>query len=287
MEDGLPGWPALVGKHSIVASAAVVLIPVDEGQLQLCHLRQNLWIGVARCTELLGHVGGDSLDLLGTTSHLLELTLQVELRVLLNLYAEVIEWLDRCVASQEVEWTRTETEHLQVAHADDDAGNVTEVGQFLDGLLWCNVWILRNIDTQTAHTDVVAEVEHAAQRVTTVGGEVGLALFLGSQHHSWALELLDEHGGWTLWTEVAEEHADGVDAILLSPCQGLHRVILVLDGDRTVVHFWKVSLAHLSHEGGQTGLRQGDREAVTAYTYDTQFHNRLIDHCCFEFVIRI
>ena len=58
---------------------------------------------------------------------LLESLEQVELRVLLNLNVEVIEGTDRSVTSEEVVWTRTEADDLQVLQTNDSASDWQEL----------------------------------------------------------------------------------------------------------------------------------------------------------------
>ena len=248
-EYRLPSRPALVCEYCIVASALVVLIPVEDGKLQLSHLVDDFWVSVA-WTELFLHVFCNSGNLCLAGSNLLILTFHVELRVLLYLNAEVIERLDRSVAGKEVERTRTETDDLEVLDADDYAGDVAEVGELLDSFVWVYVRILRNIYLEAAETYAVWEIEHAAKCVTTVRCKVCLALFLCCKNHGWTLELLYEHGRRTFRTKVSEEHADSVDAIVVSPLEGIHGVNFVLDDYRTVINFRESSLTNFIHKSG-------------------------------------
>lgn len=89
----------------------MVLSPVEKGELKLCHPWQKGLIVLA-LAHLLTHVLADLRD----TRVVLMLTVadeQVELGVLLHLYTQLIESLDRSVASKEVLWTRTEGDNLQ------------------------------------------------------------------------------------------------------------------------------------------------------------------------------
>ena len=45
---------------------------------------------------------------------LVECLEQVKLRVLLDLYAEVVKLFDRCITCKEVQWTWTKADDLQV-----------------------------------------------------------------------------------------------------------------------------------------------------------------------------
>ena len=98
-----------------------------------------------------------------------------------------------------------------------------------------------------------------------------------------ALELLDEHRRRAFGTEVAEEHAAGVDAFLARPGERLHRVRLVFDRDRAVDEC-ELRLLRLGHDGGDALLGEGRGEAVAADADECELNDRLIDHFCFPLI---
>ena len=88
---------------------------LSRADLELGQLVQEVGVGVAGA-ELPGHVGGDRLDL-GIALGLAEDVVEVELAVLHDLDAEVVERLDRRVAGQEILRPRAEGEDLELRQA--------------------------------------------------------------------------------------------------------------------------------------------------------------------------
>ena len=282
VEARLERRPALVGEDCELGRAALLFVPVHERELELRKLGQEIRIR-ALGAELLLHVLRNGVDLGFPRRHLVEVLEEVEFGVLLNVHAEVEERLNRRVAREEVVGAGTKAEHLEVLDAEDDAGDVGEVLELLDGALRVDDGILWNIDFEAPKPDVVAEVEDAAERIAAVGLEDGPVLLLRGKDHRGAAELLDEHGGRALGAEVAEEHAARVDAFLARPLERLHRVDLVLDRDRAV-NDGELGLLRLRHHGGDALLGEGGGEAVTADADDGEFYLGLIDHFCFPLV---
>ena len=99
-EIALESRPALVGEDAVLRRAEVRLHELEQGHLELGQLVEDVGVVVAGA-EFLGHVGGDGLDL-GIALGLAEDVVEVELAVLHDLDAEVVEGLDRRVAGQEV-----------------------------------------------------------------------------------------------------------------------------------------------------------------------------------------
>ena len=277
MERRLEGRPALVREDRVLGRTALVLVPVHERKLELRELREEIRIRTV-LAELLLHVLHDRIDLGRARRHLVEVLEEVELGVLLDVDAEVEERLDRRVAGEEVLGTRTEAEHLEVLDAVDHARDLDEVLDLRDRPLRIDVRVLGDVDLETAQAAVVAEVQHAAERIAAVAREHRLVLLAERNHHRRHLHLLDEERRGTFRTEVAEEHAAGVDAFLARPRERLDRVVLVLDRNRAVDDARHLRLLELGHDGRQTLLRQRRREAVAADANDTQLDNRLIVH---------
>ena len=80
---------------------------------------------------------------------------QVELRVLLYLYAEFIQALDRSVAGEEVLRTWTEGDNLQALETEDDASHGNELSHHLSHFLCCAYRILGDIALEVAHAEVI------------------------------------------------------------------------------------------------------------------------------------
>ena len=197
---------------------------------------------------------------------------QVELRVLLDLDADLVEALDRGVAGKEVLRARAEGDDLEVAHADDHAGHGHKVLNHLGDLGGGADRIGGDVGGEVTHAQVVAAVEHATVGVATTVHKIAIALG-GSHAHRGAVELLDEQGLRGLGTEVAEEHDERVGASSDGLSEGRLDVGLGLDG---LLHLDGVDaeLGRLGGHGGATTLGELDREAVARDGDDAELHVR-------------
>ena len=261
------GGPALVGEGHVLPGALVVLGPVQEGELKLGHPLQQVGVDPRH----LGlHVGGHLGDALVTGVGLIGHQ-QVQLGVLLDLHAQLIEALDGGVAGEEVLGPGTEGDDLQVFDADDGPGDGNEVTDHVGALLGGTHGVLGQVGLQVAHAQVIGAVEHAAVGVAAAIDHVAIALG-GGHVHGGAVELLAQQGLGGLGAEVAQEDHQGVDAVGLHVLQGLEGVQLVLHGDGALVETLAVSRDDvLPALGGQ-----GDGEAVPGDRDDAQLDFRNI-----------
>ncbi len=90
------------------------------------------------------------------------------------------------------------------------------------------------MDGEAAQARVVGEVKESAKGVATVVRQHVRILLLGRNGHGGAAELLDEERRGSLWAEVAEENANGVDALGAHPVESPEGIVLVLDYDGAV-----------------------------------------------------
>ena len=93
------------------------LYPVKQGQLVLCKLLKDLGLLVTGA-QLVSHflnLCGDSL----ISGMLVEGLKQIQLGVLLDLNAEIVKLLDRCITCKEVQRSGTEGNDLQIGKSDD------------------------------------------------------------------------------------------------------------------------------------------------------------------------
>ena len=190
---------------------------------------------------------------------------QVELRVLLHLYAQFIETLDGGVAGEEVLGTRTEGDNLQPPQTDDHAGNGHKLGHHAGHLFGRSHGIFRDIALQFAHAQIIGAVQHAAVGVATTVDHVAVAL--GSGHkHAGAVEIFGDERLGSLGSEVAKEHHEGVATGLFHLGHGLEHVLLVLHGGGTIEEFALIGLHDVLAALG----RQGNGETVTAHGDDAE-----------------
>ena len=255
--------PALVRHHDVLRAAAVLLDPVQERQLVLREPRQDAGHLVARA-QLGLHLRDLRRDARVALVLLVRLE-QVELGVLLDVDAQLKQRRDRRVAGQKVKWPRAERDDLQVLQPQQRAGDrgefedhVRALGRGADG-------IFGNVGRDAAELQVVARVEHAAERVAPVAGEHGGVLLRRRDVHDRACELLRDQRLRALGAKVAQIDDQRVDAGAAEVLVGLHDVAVdaALDDDRALI-----DLAALFADGRDDGpaarLRKRDREAVAA-----------------------
>ncbi len=134
--------------------------PVQQGQFELRHPGQQVGVILA-LAHLGGHVGTDVGDA-GIVGMGLVGDQQVQLGVLLDLHAQLIQTLDGGVAGEEVLGTRAEGDDLQVLHAQDGPGDGHELGDLVRQFLGSAHGVLGDVGAQVAHAQVVGAVQHAA-----------------------------------------------------------------------------------------------------------------------------
>ncbi len=267
--------PALVGKCHILACTLVLLSPVKERKLELCHTSAHLRV-VFAFAHFLSHVFADRRDTRIVLMCLVSYE-EVKLGVLLNLNAKLIETLDGSVAGEEVLRTRSEGNNLKILDTDDSAGDRNEVSNHLRNVISGSYRILRNIALEVAHSEVVGAVQHTAVSIAAAVDHV--AVTLGSSHeHYGAVEVLSDQSLGSLGTEVAEENYKCVALSLLNILNRLEHIKLVLHSYGTLIEVTLVS----SLDSGASLLGQNDREAVTANGNNTEFHYRNIVHSKYQ-----
>ena len=217
----------------------MLLCPVEQCKFELCHAAAERRI-VAAFAHFLCHILANSIDAWVVLVLLVSYE-QVELRVLLYLYAEFIQALDRSVAGEEVLRTRTEGDNLQALETKDDASYGNELCHHLSHFLCCTYRILRDIALEVAHAEVVRAVEHTAISVATAIDHVAVA-FCSCNKHARTIEVLCDKGFWSLRTEVAKEYNESVAASLFHFSYSLEHVFLVFYCSLAVKKLTLVSL---------------------------------------------
>ena len=204
---------------------------------------------------------------------------QVELGVLLNVDAQLEQGGDGGVAGEEVEGTGAEGDDLQVAQAQQGAGDGRELLDHVGALLGGADGVFRNVSLDAAELQVVRCVQHAAECVAAVAGQNADVLLSGSDVHGGPVEQFCNGGFRTLGAEVAEEDGQRVDAGLLEVLVGFHDVCVnaALDDDgalidviATVLQRFNDCLAAL--------FGQSDREAVAADCNNAHLDLRNVVH---------
>ena len=195
---------------------------------------------------------------------LVECLKQVELGVFLDLHAEVVELLDRRVAGEEVHRTRTEGDDLQVFQPDDRARDGEEFVHEVGAVCRVAHGIFRNVRLHAAQLEIVACVEHAAERVAAVADKTVASFLSSSAEHDGTVEILSEHRLRDLRTEVAEVDAEGVAFVLFEVFDRFQHLDLALhDADGTFIDVRSPVLCLVRVDQSLTPVhREGFREAV-------------------------
>ena len=260
------GGPALVGKGHILPGALVLLRPVQQRQLKLCHALQK--IGIDLAVHFVLHIGNNLGNPLvtgmGFVGHQ-----QIQLGVFFDLHAQLVQTLDGGIAGEEVLGTGAKGDDLQIFHTDDGPGDRNELPDHLGALFGSAHGVLRDISLQMAHAQIIGAVQHAAVGVAAAIDQVAVAL--GSGHiHGGAVKFLAQQGLGGLGAEVAQEHHQGVDTGFLHVRQSRQSVLLVLHGDGALVD----PLAVSSHDVLPPLGGKGDGEAVPGDRDDAKLYFR-------------
>ena len=244
----------------------MVLGPVEQGQLKLRHAGQQIGV-IVPLAHLGGHVGADVRD--ARVARMLFVgNEQVKLGVFLDLNTQLIQTLDGRIAGKEVLRARTEGDDLQVAHAQNRAGNRHKLGHFVRDLFGSADGILRNVTFQMAHAEVVGAVQHTAVRISAAIDHIAVAL--GCRYeHAGAVEVLGNQRFGGLGAEVAQKHSQCIAACGGDFGHSFLHVVLVLDSGLALVEVSALGGAGGSN-GGAALLAQRDGKTVTADGDDAQ-----------------
>ncbi len=282
-EHRLESGPALRRQRDVLSIALVRLDPVLQRQLILGQPRQDLRLLVA-ASEILLHILHHIRDPL-VALMVQEGLIQIELGVLLDLYAQIVKLLDRRIAREEILRARTEGNDLQILKCIDRPRHRKEVVDHVRALLRVAHRVLRNIRLHVAELQVVARVQHAAVGVAAVARKDGDVLLRRRAEHLRSVEVLRKQRLGDLRPEVAEVDAERVAVMSLDVGQRVDHVDLALDdGDRTLVDILRVILFRIGlHERLSSRLRKRSREAVAAHADDADFDFRCIIHLILSF----
>ena len=161
---------------------------------------------------------------------------QIQFRVLFNLYADIVKLLDRCVAGQEVQRSRSEADDLQVIQSDHGSCDRLEFMDHVRTLLSGSHRILRDIGFHIAQFQIVAGIEHAAVRIAAALYEIILCFFRSRHEHLRSLEMFCKQGLGDLRPEVSKVDNQCIASGFLNVLEGLYHMDLTFyDADRTFI----------------------------------------------------
>ena len=197
---------------------------------------------------------------------------QIQLRVLLNLYTDLIQALDGGIAGEEILGTGAKGDNFQLAQADEGACDGHELADHLGNFFRSTHRIFGNKCFEMAHTQVVGAVEHAAVSIAAAIDEVAVPLGGGSVHAG-TVKVLGNQRLRRFGAEVAQEDGQGVASGGFDLLDSLQHVLLIFHGRLALVDIRALGLAGGS-DGGTAALGQVNDEAVAGYGDDAQFDLR-------------
>jgi len=252
--------PALVGKRDVFARALVVFCPVEQRQLKLRHALEHIGV-ISALAHFLLHILAD-----GGNARIARMGLvgneQIQLGVLLDLHAQLVQALDGRVAGKEVLRTRAEGDNLEVFDTDNGSCNGDEVRDHLGDIVGGADRVFGDVALQMPHAEVIRTVQHAAVRIAAAVDQVAVALG-GCDKHARAFKILGDERFGRFRAEVSEEDDKGVAACRVDVGNGLQHIVLVFDGHGTFVHaaltgLGDIRAAHFGERSGEAVAGDGD-----------------------------
>ena len=243
----------------------MLLRPVKQCQFELSHTLEELRIILA-FAHLVLHILADFRDT-GIAGVCLVGNEQIQLGVLLNLNAELIEPLDGCVAGEEVLRTGAEGNDLQILNADDGTGNGEELAHLCSGFFCRHNRILRDKASQMPHAEVVGAVEHAAVCVAAAVDQVSVTLCCSKEHNRSVKEFCNQCLR-CLRSEVSEKYRQGIAARSLDILNRSEHVLFIFYRNLALIEPFAKSFDN----GFSATDGQGNREAVSADSNDAKFY---------------
>ena len=202
--------PALVRHHNVFRAAAVCFNPVHQRQLVLRKPRQHAGHPIA-LAEFLFHFA----NLFRNAFVALVLTVgdeQIQLRILLNVHAQLNQRRNRRVAGVKVRGARTERNDLELLQPQHCACDRHEFKHHFRAFLRRANRIFGDIRAHAVELQIVARVQHSAVRVAAIARKhVDRLLGGGNEHHGTAEFLRQQHLGM-LGTEISQIHDPRVHA---------------------------------------------------------------------------
>ena len=200
---------------------------------------------------------------------------QIELRVLLDLDADVVELPDGSITCEEVLGPRSETDDLQVTDGTDCFRDGMEIGDHVCTVVSVSDRILGDVRLEVAQLQVVARIEHSAICVAPVVEELVACLLSRCDDHRRSVEILDEQRLGCLGTEVAEIYDERIASCRVDILERLLHVDLILDRDLALIDV-SVLLLVFSDQRRPPALGQAHGETVSADRHDTDLYLRHI-----------
>ena len=158
--------PAFCGKCNVFFVSSVSFDPVKKSNLVLSQFRKNFWFAVA-ITKFFCHICCNFCDT-WITFMFLERFKQIQFGVLFDLDTQVVKLFDWCITCQEVIWTRTKADDLQVFYCHICTCDWQEVMDHICTVICISYRIFWDIvSANISQLQVVACIQHTTVSITT------------------------------------------------------------------------------------------------------------------------
>ena len=226
--------PAFVRKSNVFARALVLFSPVKKREFKLRHTLVHLGI-ISSLAHFLCHFLADIGNSRVTRVRLVRHQ-QIQLRVFLNLNAELVQTFNRRVAREKVLRARAEGDNLQSGKSDERSRNRDKLAYHFCNIFGCSDRVGRDIRFQVAHTEIVRAVQHTAVSVAASADKV-VARLLGCRrvHHRSVKILCNKRFG-SLGTKVPQEHNQRVAARCFRLIDSLEHIDFVFNRGLALVN---------------------------------------------------
>ena len=264
--------PALVGERDVLPRALVRLRPVQQRQLKLRHALVQVGV-IPSLAHLLRHIGAHLGDAPVARVGMIA-DQQVELAVLFNFHAQLIQSLNGRVAGEEVLRARAEGDDFESLQTQNGARDGHEFANALGQLLRRADGRFGNVRLQVAHAQIVGAVQHAAVRVAAAVDHISVAL--GRRHeHARAVKVGGDQRFRRFRAKVAKEDHQRAAAVRLHVGHGGKHVLLVFHRHRALVQLARIRL----HNRGAAALGQRNGEAVAAHGHNAEpYLRKILNH---------
>ena len=236
------------------------LRPVQQGQLKLRHTGKQVGV-VAALAHFGGHIGAD-LGNAGVIGVFFVGNQKIQLGVFLNLNAQLIQALDGRIAGKEVLRAGTEGDDLQIAYAQNRAGDWHKFCHLIGNFLGSADGVLGDVGAQMPHPQVVRAVQHTAVGVAAPVDHIAVALG-GSHIHTGTVKEFGKQGFGRFGAEVAQKYGQRVAARGGDLRHSLLHIGFVFHSGLRLVHGQALGGTG-GDDGGAALFAQRNGKAVTA-----------------------
>src|SRR5699024_2944403 len=198
---------------------------------------------------------------------------QIQLGVLFDLNANIVELLDRCITCEEVKRSRSEADDLQIIKTHDSSCDRLKLVDHICALFSSAHRILRYVRFHITQLQIITCIEHTAICVATPLYKVVLSLFCCCHKHFRSIKMFRKQCFRYLRAKVSKIYNKCIAPCFLDILKCLHHMDLTLhDTDRTLIDCsFTVFLLIRIDQCFSPVYRQALRETVAAYCDNSDF----------------